>query len=141
MKPGYYRHFKGHYYHLIDVATHSETGELMVVYRALYGERKLWVRPASMWDEIVDLPTYHGPRFLRVNKDEIIKERELVGSKKGQKWTKLDEQTLVALFKDRVEYGVIADKMKRSQQAIIFRLQMLGYLRYDKQKKEMVRIK
>lgn len=46
-----YRHFKGNYYFVEDIATHSETGEKMVVYRALYGDRGLWVRPYSMFAE------------------------------------------------------------------------------------------
>ena len=50
---GIYRHFKGNKYELIDVAKHSETLEEMVVYRALYGQGSVWVRPASMWDEEV----------------------------------------------------------------------------------------
>lgn len=54
--PGKYRHYKGNEYELLFVATHSETLEPMVVYRALYGERGIWVRPASMWNEIVTLP-------------------------------------------------------------------------------------
>ena len=48
LKPGKYRHFKGNEYELLAIATHSETMELMVVYRALYGEGGLWVRPAAM---------------------------------------------------------------------------------------------
>ncbi len=51
LRPGRYRHFKGKEYELLFVATHSETLEPMVVYRALYGERGVWVRPAAMWDE------------------------------------------------------------------------------------------
>ena len=66
LKPGLYRHFKGNLYQLIDIANHSETLEPMVVYKALYGERKLWVRPAAMWNEIVDKDGYHGPRFQYV---------------------------------------------------------------------------
>ena len=50
---GRYRHFKGMEYEVIGIAHHSETMEDMVVYRALYGEGDLWVRPASMWDEEV----------------------------------------------------------------------------------------
>ena len=50
LRPGRYRHFKGKEYELLFLATHSETLEPMVVYRALYGERGLWVRPAAMWD-------------------------------------------------------------------------------------------
>ena len=63
LKPGKYRHFKGKEYELIGLATHSETLEPMVVYRALYGEYGLWVRPAAMWNEWVDREDYHGPRF------------------------------------------------------------------------------
>ena len=63
IKPGKYRHFKGNYYEVIGTANHSETMEPMVVYRALYGEGGLWVRPAAMWNEIVDKNGYHGPRF------------------------------------------------------------------------------
>ena len=54
LRPGRYRHFKGREYELLFVATHSETLEPMVVYRALYGERGLWVRPAAMWDEQIE---------------------------------------------------------------------------------------
>lgn len=63
IKPGKYRHFKGNEYELIGIAKHSETLELMVVYRPLYGEGGLWVRPASMWLEQVDRNGYCGPRF------------------------------------------------------------------------------
>ena len=54
IKPGRYRHFKGGEYEVVGLAKHSETMEEMVVYRALYGERGLWVRPASMWNETVE---------------------------------------------------------------------------------------
>ena len=54
IKPGRYRHFKGNMYEVIGVAKHSEDLEEMVVYRALYGDGELWVRPASMWDETVE---------------------------------------------------------------------------------------
>lgn len=63
IKPGKHRHFKGNCYEVIGVGRHSETMEEMVVYRALYGEHGLWVRPAAMWTEIVDRDGYHGPRF------------------------------------------------------------------------------
>lgn len=62
-KPGIYRHFKGNLYELLAVASHSETGEPMVIYRALYGGRGLWVRPLSMWSEHVVRDGYAGPRF------------------------------------------------------------------------------
>lgn len=54
VKIGKYRHFKGNEYEVIGIAKHSETLEEMVVYRALYGDFGLWVRPASMWDEEVN---------------------------------------------------------------------------------------
>lgn len=63
LKPGKYRHFKGGEYELIGIAKHSETLAPMVVYRALYGEGGLWVRPAEMWNETVERDGYHGPRF------------------------------------------------------------------------------
>ena len=64
LKPGVYRHFKGNLYELLYVATHSETLEEMVVYRALYGEGGVWVRPLSMWTEHVERDGYSSPRFL-----------------------------------------------------------------------------
>lgn len=60
---GVYRHFKGKLYRLVDVARHSETLEPMVVYRALYGEGGLWVRPLSMWTESVERDGRVVPRF------------------------------------------------------------------------------
>ena len=66
IKPGRYRHFKGKEYQVIGVASHSETLEPMVVYRALYGEGGLWVRPAAMWSEQVDREGYSGPRFMYI---------------------------------------------------------------------------
>lgn len=66
LKPGKYRHFKGGEYELIGIAKHSETLEPMVVYRALYGEGGLWVRPAAMWNEIVEKENYTGPRFIPI---------------------------------------------------------------------------
>ena len=54
VKPGRYRHFKGNEYEVLFCDRHSETQEEMVVYRALYGERGLWVRPAAMWNETVE---------------------------------------------------------------------------------------
>lgn len=54
VKCGKYRHFKGNEYEVLGTATHSETLEEMVVYRALYGEKGLWVRPVSMWNETVE---------------------------------------------------------------------------------------
>lgn len=69
IQPGKYRHFKGNEYEVLDVATHSETLEPMVVYRPLYGEGKLWVRPASMWEELVEVNGMQVPRFAPVPTD------------------------------------------------------------------------
>ena len=63
IKLGKYRHFKGNEYEVVGIAKHSETLEPMVVYKALYGEGGLWVRPAAMWQETIDRDGYHGPRF------------------------------------------------------------------------------
>lgn len=56
IRPGRYRHFKGNEYEVLCTARHSETLEEMVVYRALYGEGGVWVRPAVMWEETVTPP-------------------------------------------------------------------------------------
>ena len=66
IQPGRYRHFKGNEYQVLGIARHSETLEDLVVYRALYGDGGLWVRPASMWTEIIGRDGYHGPRFTWV---------------------------------------------------------------------------
>ena len=63
IKPGRHRHYKGNVYNVLFVATHSETLEPMVVYQALYGERGIWVRPASMWNEEVELGGAISKRF------------------------------------------------------------------------------
>ena len=63
LKPGKYRHFKGGEYEVQGVATHSETGEQLVVYTPLYGEAGLWVRPLSMFLEMVDQDGKSQPRF------------------------------------------------------------------------------
>ena len=64
--PGRYRHYKGHDYEVIGVARHSETEESFVVYRALYGERGLWVRPAAMFLDTVTVDGRSVLRFTRL---------------------------------------------------------------------------
>lgn len=66
IKPGLYRHFKGNEYRVLHIATHSETREPMVVYQALYGERGIWVRPAAMWNEIVERDGKSYRRFTYI---------------------------------------------------------------------------
>lgn len=63
MKQGIYKHYKGKFYELLCTATHSETMETMVVYKALYGDGEIWVRPARMWDELVEKNGEKVPRF------------------------------------------------------------------------------
>jgi hypothetical protein len=67
IEPGRYRHYKGKDYEVIGVARHSETAELFVVYRALYGERGLWVRPAAMFLDTVVVDGLSRPRFQRLH--------------------------------------------------------------------------
>jgi hypothetical protein len=61
--PGRYRHYKGGEYEVIDTVRHSETLEPMTLYRALYGQRGLWVRPAAMFGETVQIDGVDRPRF------------------------------------------------------------------------------
>ena len=65
IRPGKYRHFKGNEYEVTGIARHSETGEPMVVYRALYRDGGLWVRPAEMWNETVTRDGKTDQRFTR----------------------------------------------------------------------------
>ena len=70
VKKGIYRHFKGNLYEVIGMAKHSETLEEMVVYRALYGEGGLWVRPASMWKETIERDGMVYLRFTWIKDSE-----------------------------------------------------------------------
>jgi len=63
IQPGRYRHYKGNDYEVLGVARHSETEEEVVVYRALYGEGGLWVRPLAMFLETVLIEGRSYPRF------------------------------------------------------------------------------
>jgi hypothetical protein len=66
-EPGRYRHFKGGEYEVLGVARHSETDELLVVYRPLYGDGGLWARPLAMFTETVTHDGAEVPRFRRVD--------------------------------------------------------------------------
>jgi hypothetical protein len=68
VQPGRYRHYKGHEYEVLGVARHSETEEEYVVYRALYGDRGLWIRPTAMFEELIVLEGRNVPRFELLEK-------------------------------------------------------------------------
>ena len=70
IKPGLYRHFKGNEYRVLCTALHSETLEPMVVYQALYGEGKVWVRPAAMWNETVERDGKTYQRFTYIGEEK-----------------------------------------------------------------------
>ena len=69
IKLGKYRHFKGNEYEALFIAKHSETLEEMVVYRALYGEFGIWVRPLSMWEETVIHEGREVKRFTYIGEE------------------------------------------------------------------------
>lgn len=68
---GKYRHFKGMEYEVIGIAKHSETLEEMVVYRALYGDGGIWVRPAAMWNETVERDGKSFQRFTYIGEETV----------------------------------------------------------------------
>ena len=65
--PGRYRHYKGGLYEVVGTARHSETLEPMTLYRALYGEQALWVRPAAMFSGETTVEGVRQPRFARIS--------------------------------------------------------------------------
>lgn len=91
---GRYRHFKGNEYEVIAIAKHSETEEPMVVYKALYGEGGLWVRPAAMWNETVERDGKTFKRFYRLDRIERIEKYERLFDKVTEH---PDEEKLTAL--------------------------------------------
>lgn len=63
IKPGYYQHYKGPYYQVLELARHSETEEWLVIYRPMYDEASLWARPLTMFSEHIELQGVQVPRF------------------------------------------------------------------------------
>ena len=70
--PGLYRHYKGNLYEVVDTVRHSETLEPLTLYRALYGEQGLWVRPAAMFKEDVVIDGIQQPRFAKVSDPDKV---------------------------------------------------------------------
>ena len=73
MTAEYYRHFKGNVYRVLHIANHSETLEEMVVYQAMYGERGVWVRPRSMFEEVIERDGKAFRRFSPISAEEAEK--------------------------------------------------------------------
>ncbi len=84
IKLGLYRHYKGPYYKVLEVARHSETEEQLVVYQALYGDKGTWVRPLSMFCETVELDDQTVPRFAYTDPQTEVLEVAVLNVKQGQ---------------------------------------------------------
>ena len=105
---GRYRHFKGNEYEVIGIARHSETEEAMVVYRALYGDGGIWVRPAAMWNERVTRNGVTYRRFYRLDRIERVEHYERLfdeasASPDPEKLTALDAYYTSGLWRDDYE--------------------------------------
>ena len=81
---GLYQHFKGAYYLVMDIAMHSETEEILVVYRALYGEKGVWARPLSMFQETVQFNGKTQPRFKYLDPQTQVLEVAILNVKPGR---------------------------------------------------------
>lgn len=70
MQTGIYEHYKGNRYRVLDIARHSESDELLVLYRPMYGEQNLWVRPFVMFFEKVEVDGFLVPRFKYIGEED-----------------------------------------------------------------------
>jgi hypothetical protein len=70
IQKGVYEHYKGGLYQVLEVARHSETEEILVVYRTLYGDYSMWVRPLDMFQQSVEVDGEVVPRFRLVESSE-----------------------------------------------------------------------
>jgi len=84
VEKGLYQHFKGNYYLVEDVAIHSENQESMVVYRALYGSKDIWVRPLSMFTEVIERDGVKHPRFSRCEHQSNVLEVAIIDIRSGE---------------------------------------------------------
>lgn len=71
VKPGVYRHYKGKFYLVIGTGVHTQTLEPVVIYQALYGHKEMWVRPASMWFEKIEINGKRIPRFEKIEETDF----------------------------------------------------------------------
>jgi hypothetical protein len=109
---GLYQHFKGAYYRVMDVAKHSETEEVLVVYRALYGEKNVWVRPLSMFSETVEREGLIKPRFSYLNPQTQVLELAILDVKPGQE-KKFEEAFSEAKFIIKKMNGYISHDLQK----------------------------
>ena len=113
-KKGIYRHYKGNRYELLDVAVHSETLEPMVVYRQLYGDCKLWVRPLSMWSEQVE---YEGQNVLRFQPEEDSLKEEISFAESDDMKKTFSEEAVPKYRVLRQYYGY--DRFRDGQEEVV----------------------
>lgn len=112
IKRGLYRHFKGNYYQVIDVANDSEDQQAMVVYRALYGDKGLWVRPLAMFSETIERDGKQQARFAYCDDQSLVTEVATLDISDGQDATFeqafIEAQTIIASVP-----GYISHQIKR----------------------------
>lgn len=88
------QHFKGDYYIVLDVAEHTETGEQFVIYRALYGDNKLYARPATMFVQLVDKEKYPDSPFMyRFTPTRLSSAKEIYEARLAQQRLQQQEET------------------------------------------------
>ena len=105
---GRYRHFRGNEYEVISIARHSEDESPIVVYKALYGDGDVWVRPADMWNETVERNGKTYRRFYRLDRIERVEKYEQLFdeakiSRDSEKLATLDAYYTSGLWRDDYE--------------------------------------
>ena len=108
MKKGIYKHYKGNYYTILDIAKHTETLEDLVVYKALYSDDRVWVRPLTMFMEDVDFNQIKQKRFEFIQQDnfkEVLcgKRKELIEKLKRYQHKFPTEKQVVEQFIEFIE--------------------------------------